>query len=389
MAKDYYKSLGVERTASADEIKKSYRTLSKRYHPDLQNGKSDEEKKTAEEKFKEINEAYSVLSDPDKKRNYDQTGSADNIPHGFGGGGFDPMSFFRKHFHSAFGDFDFGFGPGGGMGSRNYNPDAPRRGKDVSIELEISFEEAIYGVNKKFDIQFTELCHSCNGTGADNNETIPCPRCGGTGRITRQFGGSGTLQTICSHCEATGRIPKNVCHVCHGTKTETVKHNINIIIPPGVDNGDTLKVGGEGEHGINGGQNGDLYISMRVTGNSIYKRAGNHLQTIFYVPSTSIGITDKINVHTPWGYVKVDIPKKCEADGTLLVKIPGYGIRKKNVSGDLYVQVIPEPIANLTNEQKKLLKKLNETIEMSNTPLRQKLDMDVRKFNDNAMAFKK
>lgn len=393
MAVDYYKVLGVDKNASEDELKKQYRLLSKKYHPDLQNGKTDAEKKEAEEKFKEINEAYSVLGDPEKRKKYDTFGSADNVPHGFGGGGFDPMGFFRKHFHSAFGDSGFGFDTDFGHGPQSYNPDGPKDGRNVNISIEISFEEALYGVNKKFDIQFEETCQSCKGTGAEGGETITCPSCYGTGYVVREFGGMGKLRTMCSMCNSSGRVPKSRCHVCHGKTTTLVNHEINIIIPRGVENGDTLKVAGEGEHGLNGGRNGDLFITLRIGDCKVYKRAGLHLQTTFYLPSIAIGVIDRIDVNTPWGYKKVEIPKTPETDGTYIVKVPGYGVRRKShgqeVSGDLYVQIVPEAISNLTNEQKKLAKKLYESLTMTNTPLRQKHDMEMREFNDAAMPFKK
>jgi len=377
MEKDYYSILGVERTASEDDIKKAYRSLSKRYHPDLQQGKSDEEKKASEEKFKEINEAYSVLGDKEKRQQYDTFGSAETRG-GFGPGGIDPMEFFRQahasHFGS-FGDFgDFGFGFGGGMHRNRPDPNAPKDGRDIAFDMEVSFNEAVFGATREFDVTIEEKCSHCHGTGGDDAETITCPECGGTGMATRRFSGgfgsNGILQTACPKCGATGQIPKTTCHVCNGNKTEQVKHHIKITIPRGISTNEHLRVPGEGEHGVNGGNNGDLYIIVHVAESELFKRNGDNLYTDAYIPAVGVGILDKIEVATPYGTKKIRLPKTFGADGKHVAHLAGCGIRRETpngeVKGDLYITISTEPIANLTDEQKKLCKQLLDSLTESN-----------------------
>ena len=370
MEKDYYKILGVEKTATDDELKKAYRSLSKKYHPDLQQGKSESEKKHAEEMFKDINEAYSVLGDKDKRHKYDTYGAADMSGAGFGPGGFDPMSFFRNHFSDAFGDFGFEFGFGGSRGGgfrrpRN-SPDAPKDGRDIKISLDIPFEEALFGVTRSFDIKFDERCQSCNGTGSKNGEMDTCPECGGTGMVTIQLMSNFIQSSTCPRCHGTGSIPKSTCDVCHGMKTSKVEHHIHIHIPAGVDSGATLRVPGEGEHGTKGGRNGDLYISLSVGESELFKRSKLDLFTRVYVPAFDFFTKDSVSVATPWGKQDVKIPTSQGEDGSFMVKLSGYGVRRKShtggeVSGDLYVFIIPEIPGKLTEQQKKLAKKLSDS----------------------------
>jgi len=386
--KDYYSVLGVEKTASEDELRKAYRNLSKKYHPDLQQGKSDSEKKLAEEKFKEINEAYSVLGDKEKREKYDRFGNSDFNERGFGPGGFDPMSFFRSHF----GGFSFDFGMGGDTPHHRDDPNSPKEGRDIEIQLEISFEEAVFGTTREFDIKFNEICQSCNGTGSDGGDLEMCDMCYGSGMRTERIGSNFVRSTTCPKCHGEGHVPKNKCMKCNGNGKVPVEHHIHIHIPSGVDSGDRLRVAGEGEHGLNGGSCGDLYIRLSVRDSELFRRHGNDLITTAYIPSISVGIIDSVDIETPWGKMSVIIPSKPEDDGTFVAKLSGYGIRKTTrfggkVSGDLYVNIIPEPLQNLTDKQKKLAKKLIETITDSNTPMKKSKSDEFSKFRESASKF--
>ena len=385
--KDYYSVLGVEKSASEDELKKAYRSLSKKYHPDLQQGKSDAEKKAAEEKFKEINEAYSVLGDKEKREQYDRFGTSNFSEQGFGPGGFDPMAFFRRHFSN----FDFDFGMGDGPGYRQVNPDSPRNGRDTKISLEISFEESIYGTTREFDIKFDETCPHCKGTGSEGGELVVCDMCNGSGMHTERIMSNFIRSITCPKCHGEGHTPKNKCTHCNGNKTLPVEHHIHIHIPPGVDSGATLRIPGEGEHGINGGNSGDLYIRLTVRG-GVFRRSGDDLATTVYIPSVGVGILDSIEVQTPWGKTSVSIPEKMDGDCTFTARIPGYGIRRtdragNSVSGNLYVLIVPEPLQNLTDKQKKLAKKLLESVTEQNTPLKNANSRISRNFAELASKF--
>lgn len=372
--KNYYDILGVDKNASMEEIDSAYKKMAMKYHPDVQHNKSESEKKDAETKFKECAEAAEILRDPEKRKNYDQFGTTDFNNQGFGPGGIDPMEFFRQahasHF-GGFGDFaSFGFDFGSGWHSGRPDPNAPKDGRDVAFDMEIPFNEAVFGATREFDVTIEEKCSHCHGTGGDDNETITCPKCGGSGMTTRSFGSNGILQTACPKCGATGRIPKTICHVCNGNKTEQVKHHIKITIPKGISNNEHLRVPGEGEHGINGGQNGDLYIMIHVAESELFKRNGDNLYTNAYIPAVGVGILDKIEVTTPYGIKKIRLPKTFGADGKHVAHLAGCGVRRETsngeLKGDLYVTISTEPLANLTDEQRKLCKKLLDSLTDSN-----------------------
>ena len=387
MSNDYYSVLGVEKSASEDELKKAYRSLSKKYHPDLQQGKSDSEKKEAEEKFKEINEAYSILGDAEKRKQYDTFGTAEPGGAGFGPGGFDPMSFFRSHFGSAFDDFDFSFGGGRGGHRRKSDPNAPKNGKDVEIGLEISFEEAIFGTTREFDIKFMERCEHCKGTGSDDGIEKTCDMCNGSGMVTQHIMANFIQSTTCPKCHGHGSMPSTPCHVCNGSGRSPANHHINIHIPCGVDTGARLRVPGEGEHGINGGKNGDLYISLDVGQSELFERSGMDLHVNVFIPSVGVGILETVDVPTPYGKKTIKIPKKIDHDGIFRAKIPNCGVKKTTLGefcGNMYVNIVPEPLTNLKDSQKKLCKKLLDSIDASNKSEASKsMEELVRKFEES------
>ena len=354
MAKDYYEILGVDKNASDDDIKKAFRKLALKYHPDRNPGD-----KAAEEKFKDINEAYQVLSDKEKRSNYDQFGTAEPGAQGgfggFGGGGFDASGF-----GDIFGDI-FGDMFGGGRRQRT----GPQRGADLEYTLDLSFEEAAFGVKKDVEIFRNENCDTCNGTGAKPGTSHrTCDKCHGTGRIKVQKStafGMFVNETTCDKCHGEGRIIETPCTVCGGRGKVRKKKIISINIPAGVDTGNTIPLRGQGEPGEKGGPRGDLYIHIRVREHKIFKRQGYDM--VCDVPISFIKATlgGEISIPTLEGEIKHTI-----AEGTqpgTVVRLRGKGIPKlrgNNSRGDLYANLIVEIPKKLTEKQRELLKKLAE-----------------------------
>lgn len=282
--RDYYEVLGVEKNATDEELKKAFRKMAKKYHPDA----NPDNKKEAEIKFKEVNEAYETLSDPQKRRMYDQFGH--NGPQGFGGGnpgggyysystsGFDGFSDFGD-LGDIFSSF-FGGGFGGSRNSRNAN-NGPKKGADLKYNMEISFEDAFLGVEKEINITRDDICMECNGNGAKPGTAIEnCTVCGGTGQVKQvQNTILGQMQTsrTCSNCHGTGKVIKQPCESCRGKGTVRKQAKIKVKIPAGIDNDQTIVLRGEGEPGTKGGPKGDLYINMRLKKHSIYTRNGNNV----------------------------------------------------------------------------------------------------------------
>lgn len=369
--KNYYQILGVERTASDDDLKKAYRNLSKKYHPDLQNGKSDTEKEDAEEKFKEISEAYSILSDREKREYYDNFGTVPGENGGYGQS-VDPREFFRRHFHEfgGFGDIDsvfgsFGFDMGGFGHTTKIDPNSQKNGKDIRVQINVPLEAALYGSENEVPIRVTDPCHHCNGTGADGGNIEECSMCNGTG-IRRERNGMILMQTTCPSCNGMGFIAKDTCHYCGGTGTESGIRRINVKIPRGIDTGSCLRVVGEGSKGTNGGMNGDLYITINVLDNSIFSRHGRDLATTAYISPFSAMLGDKIDVQTPWGIASLKIPEN--TNNGKVFKISGNGMHTANGDGDLYVKIEIETLTNLTDTQRKALKRFKKTITDNNLP---------------------
>jgi len=379
--KDYYEILGAKRDASEDELKKLYRKLSMALHPDRQAGKSEAEKKEAEEKFKEVNEAYSVLSDPDKRRNYDQFGSAEGpgqMGGGGGFGGFDPMSFFRK-MHAGFGfgrdeddgfdGFDgFGFGNGGRSGGMAPDIDSPEDGSDVQTRITVSFKESVTGCTKEFDFGLDRECPECHGTGAEKGaKPEKCRTCGGRGRVVHvsRMGPMVTQQvTECPDCHGTGYSVKPCPH-CHGAKRVDERRHVKVKVPAGFQDGKQLRLKGLGRCGIKGGTSGDLYVVVRVEESDIFLREGNDILLKAFVSPAAATFGGKIEVPTPYGYKHVKIAAGTES-GTRL-KVAGAGIRPAvGQTGDMYIDISVEPYSDLSQEQKELLEKLQKTERQTN-----------------------
>lgn len=361
--KDYYEILGVNKTASEDEIKKAYRKLAKKYHPDVNSGD-----KEAESKFKEINEAYEVLGDKEKRLKYDQFGHTAFDPNGFGGGGFGDFGGFTGGF-GGFGDiFDTIFGEGGFSFSTSgrARKTGPQRGSDIKYEMEIGFEEAAFGVKKDININRNESCQACKGTGAkDGSGTETCKKCGGTGEIrytqSSPFGRIVNVRT-CDECHGEGTIIKNPCTTCLGRGIVRKNRKITVDIPAGVDNGSILTLRGEGEPGLKGGPNGDLYIYVRVKPHRIFKRDGSDLFCEVPISFAQAALGGTIAVPTLEGDAKYTLDEGTETGTTFKLKGKGIQSLKSRYKGDLYFTVKVQVPKKLNEKQKEALRQYAEAV---------------------------
>lgn len=359
MAKDFYEILGVSKTATDQEIKKAYRKLALQYHPDKHKGD-----KTAEGKFKEINEAYEILSDKQKRSNYDQFGSAGPQFSGFGGQGFGGAQGFGNQgfdfssFSGAGGFADifetfFGGSPGATRKKRG-----PQQGEDIEFQMTMSFEEAAFGIEKDLMITKTMACDNCHGTGAEpGSKVITCPTCKGTGEIrsVRQtlFGQMATSRA-CSQCYGEGRIHEKQCIVCHGATRVRKNEKIRIKIPAGVDNDSTVRLTGKGEAGIFGGPSGDLYVHIRVTPSKKFVRNGYDVHSETHIHLLQAILSDEITVETLQGEVGLKIPAGTQSGKVF--KLKEYGIEKLRSTGkgDHYVKVLVDIPNKLSRKEREL-----------------------------------
>lgn len=358
--KDYYEVLGVDKNASDAEIKSAYRKLAKKYHPDV----SKEE--NAAEKFKEIGEAYSVLGDEQKRKTYDQFGSAAFENGGAGAGGFDGFGGGFGGFQGAdvdlndiLSDFMGGFGFGGGS-SRGKN--RPRKGDDLLIRVELDFMDAIQGCKQDIKLDVAEDCPECKGAGGHDAKT--CPTCGGRGRVVTQSRSIfGVMQTesVCPTCEGSGKTFEKVCSKCRGRKQIKVEKTLEVTIPAGVDNGDRIRISGKGGAGLNGGPNGDVYLEFIVKAHPIFERDGNDivLTLPLTIPEAALGC--KKEIPTINGSVVLDISSGTQPGDKL--KLRGKGIAGTNAfnKGDMYVIIDVVIPTKLDRKQKELLKDLADT----------------------------
>ncbi|PWL49485.1 MAG: molecular chaperone DnaJ [Clostridiales bacterium] len=343
--KDYYQTLGVERGASADEIKKAYRQLAKKYHPDL--NRDDE---NAAQKFKEVNEAYQVLSDDQKRAQYDQFGSsafdgsggAGAGYSGFGGGGFGG---FEDIFESFF---------GGGASRRR----GPARGTDIETSIRIEFEEAAFGVKKDITINRYESCDACEGTGAKKGTgKRTCPTCGGSGQVRRSMGGFLNI-TTCQQCGGSGEIIDDPCEVCGGTGKVNRKRTISINIPAGINDGQTLTLYGQGNAGDQGAQAGSLLIYVRVKPHKRFKREGADLYLEMPISFGQAALGCELQVPTLEGEVKYKIPAGTQTGTVFRLREKGIKYLRQDRKGDLFVEVNVEIPRKLTDRQKELIAEL-------------------------------
>lgn len=360
--RDYYEVLGVSRTATDDELKKAYRKLAKQYHPDMNPGN-----KEAEAKFKEINEAYEVLSDKEKRAKYDQFGHAGVDPNfGAGGGGFGGFDMGDIDLGDIFGSF-FGGGFGGFGGSqRQANPNAPKRGASLRANMTISFQEAMTGVEKEINLTRTESCNTCHGTGCAAGTTAEvCPTCHGTGQVRIQRGGGGfafTTTSPCSNCNGTGKIIHQPCPDCRGAGAVRKRRTIQVNIPAGIDNGQTISLRGQGHSGKNGGPAGDLLITVMVRPHEIFRRDGTAVFCEAPITFTQAVLGGTLEIPTIDGKVKYDIPEGTQTGTVFRLRGKGIPVLNGRGRGDQYVTVNIETPRNLNREQKEALKKFSESL---------------------------
>lgn len=353
--RDYYEVLGVNKTASADEIKKAYRKLAMQYHPDR-----NPDNKEAAEKFKEICEAYEVLSDTDKRQRYDQYGHA-GMKSAFGPGGFD---FGRDFTHMQDMDlqdilgsfFGGGFGDifGGGGRRRSRNPNGAQRGDDLRFDLEIDFEEALFGSEREVDLNVNDACEACHGSGAAAGATREtCRQCGGHGVVV-VGGGFIQMRQTCPVCNGEGTIIRNPCKKCNGTGRVKTPRHIALRIPKGVETGSRLRLSGKGESGLRGGPAGDLYVVLHVREHDVFQREDDDLVCTVHISPVTAALGGDIDIPTPDGHARIKVPA-----GTPNGKV--FRLRDKGMPnlnggcGDLHVRVEIEVPTHLSSKQKKLL----------------------------------
>ena len=374
--RDYYEILGISKTASADEIKKAYRNLALKYHPDRVPA---DKKKEAEEKFKEVSEAYEVLMDPQKKATYDQYGHA-GVDTSFRQGGFSWQDF--HHFDDVkdvWGEFDLsdllrGFGFGANMFGDSFEEDhergyGRRRGSDLEYRLEITFEEAAFGTEKTISIPRQERCEACGGTGAKpGSKTERCPDCGGRGKVSASSGFFNVIRT-CERCSGEGTIIKTPCAACNGRGRIRAKRNIKVKIPAGVDTGSRLRIHGEGEAGEKGARSGDLYLLLEVRPHEIFERHGSDIYCEVPVNFVIAVLGGEVEVPTLEGKIMMKIPPGTQ--GSRVFRLRGKGIAHLHEygRGDQLVRVQIDVPIDLTPDEKRSLKDFAKASEKSPGPL--------------------
>ncbi len=357
--RDYYEVLGVSKSASKDEIKSAFRKLAKKYHPDI----SKEE--NAEEKFKEVQEAYSVLSDDNKRRQYDQFGHAGVNGNGAGSGfgGFNGAGFGFDA--SDLGDiFDNLFGAGFGFGgsSSRRSSSRTRRGSDILMQVDLTFEEAVFGCEKDFDLDVVAECDKCNGKGGFHEET--CSRCHGSGTITseqRTILGSFMTKTTCPECGGKGKTYREVCSKCHGKGSVKARKTITVSVPSGIDNGERLRVPGKGNSGENGGASGDLYLEFHIKEHKYFKRDGLDIYLEVPINMAEAVLGCKKEIPTIYGNVKLTISSGIDSGDKQRLKGKGIKDSTSRKVGDMYVIFKVVTPKRLSRDQKKLFESLSKT----------------------------
>ncbi len=351
--RDYYDVLGVERNASEDELKKAYRRLAMKYHPDRNQGDTD-----TEEKFKEAKEAYEVLNDAQKRAAYDQFGHA-GLGGGAGGGGAGPGSF-SDIFEDVFGDI-FGGGRGGGRGHGGAN-----RGSDLRYDLELSLEDAVAGTTVKIRVPTRVKCKTCNGSGAKpGSKPVTCETCGGHGQVRVQQGFF-SIQQTCPTCRGKGTVISDPCDTCHGQGRVQESKTLSVKIPPGVDSGDRIRLSGEGEAGEHGGPSGDLYVQVRVKPHELFSRENADLICEVPIDIVTASLGGELEIPTLNGRVRLKVPAETQTGKVFRLRGKGARTVHSDGVGDLLCQVSVETPVNLTAEQKELMQKLQQTMSESN-----------------------
>ncbi|MBR6596298.1 MAG: molecular chaperone DnaJ [Oscillospiraceae bacterium] len=377
--RDYYEVLGVEKGASADQIKKAYRKKAMEFHPDRNPGN-----KEAEEKFKEVGEAYEVLSDADKKARYDQFGFAGVDPNygagqggsPFGGGGFGGFGDFGDIFGDLFG------GAFGGGRSRQQN--GPRRGENIMARLELTFEEAAFGCEKEISTNRIDNCPNCSGSGSADGAIETCSNCHGSGRVTvvqNMMGMRMQTQTTCPQCSGRGKIVKNPCTTCKGKGKVRKNNKVKVKIPAGVDEGQMVRVRGEGNVGSNGGPNGDLQVEILIREHPIFQREYNDVLCEVPITFTQAALGADILVPTLDGKIPYHIPEGTQTGKEFVLRDKGIPqVNNPRRRGDHRFTVVVETPTKLTQKQKELLRQLDSTLERHETP-------KIKKFFENLKDF--
>lgn len=347
--RDYYEVLGVDKNASDTDIKKAYRTLAKKYHPDMNPGD-----KEAEAKFKEANEAYEVLSDASKRQKYDQYGHAAFDPSQSAGGGYGGFGGFDVDLGDIFGSFF-----GGGFGSRGSQRNGPSKGDDIEVNVTISFEEAVFGCKKEISFSRMKKCSSCNGTGAASGSAEKCPSCNGTGqrRVMQNLGGMQFQSTTtCDKCRGTGRFIKDPCQKCRSTGLEKESKKLTVDIPAGIDHGKGLVIRGAGNDGRNGGPAGDVYVMVSVRKSSTFQRDGYNIYCEIPITISEATLGAEIQVPTLEGMESYTIPEGTQTGATFTLRQKGVPVINSSRRGDLIFKVNVEIPRALTQKQKDLLR---------------------------------
>ena len=352
--RDYYEILGVPKNASDDEIKKAYRKLAMKYHPDRNQGDSG---KDSEARFKEAKEAYEMLSDAEKRSAYDQFGHAGVDPNMRGpGAGAEGFGGFAEAFGDIFGDI-FGQQRGGGRGGRQVY-----RGSDLSYAMEISLEEAAKGKDAQIRIPSWDECEICHGSGAKpGTQAKTCTTCHGAG-VVQMRQGFFSVQQTCPHCRGTGKIIPEPCQTCHGQGKVKRQKTLEVRIPPGIDDGMRIRSAGNGEPGSNGGPPGDLFIEIRLKKHALFERDGDDLHVVVPVSIARAALGGEIDVPTLDGKAAIDIPEGTQAGKQFRLRAKGIKGVRSSVAGDLYCHIAVETPVKLTEHQRKLLKELDESL---------------------------
>ena len=355
--RDYYEVLGVEKNADEAAIKKAYRVLAKKYHPDMNPGD-----KEAEKKFKEASEAYAVLSDPEKRRQYDQFGHA--AFDGGAGGGFGGFDFNSADFSDIFGDI-FGDFFGGGRRGAGRETNAPMKGSNIRTSVRITFEEAVFGTEKEIELTVKEECKTCHGSGAKPG-TAPqtCPKCGGKGQVvfTQQsfFGTVRNVQT-CPDCQGKGKVIREKCIDCHGSGYVPMKKRFAVEIPAGIDNGQCKRLSGQGEPGVNGGPRGDVLVEVIVGRHPIFQRQETNIFSTVPVSFAVAALGGEIVIDTVDGKVIYEVKPGTQTDTRVRLKGKGVpSLRNKDIRGDHYVTLVVQVPDKLSHEAKEFLRKFDE-----------------------------
>ena len=361
--RDYYEVLGVDKNADDAALKKAYRALAKKYHPDMNPGD-----KEAEKKFKEASEAYAVLSDPEKRRQYDQFGHAAFDGGAGGAGGFGGFDFNGADFGDIFGDI-FGDLFGGRRGSAGARS-GPMKGANLRTSVRITFEEAVFGTEKEIELTVKEECKTCHGTGAKPG-TSPetCPKCGGKGQVVftqQSFFGTGRNVQACPDCGGTGKILKEKCTDCHGSGFVPMKKRFAVTIPAGIDNGQCKRLAGQGEPGINGGPRGDVLVEVIVGQHPIFQRQDTNIYSTVPVSFAVAALGGEVVIDTVDGKVIYDVKAGTQTDTRVRLKGKGVpSLRNKDLRGDHYVTLVVQTPEHLSAEAKELLRKFDEATEDS------------------------